>query len=92
MARNETEVLMPAEIRVQLPPDYMCSVVGDGTADPDGSKGFFTLLARKVDSIEIRESSDLGFQSKCWRQDLNNDGYADSPMATVRSGTWSLRP
>ncbi|CAE7635772.1 unnamed protein product [Symbiodinium microadriaticum] len=66
LGENETEVLMPAEIRVQLPPDYMCSVVGDGTADPDGSKGFFT-------------------------QDLNNDGYADSPMATVRSGTWSSR-
>ena len=51
MARNETEVLVPAEIRVQLPPDYMCRVVGDGTADPDGSKGFFTPLAREVDSI-----------------------------------------
>eukprot|EP00439_Symbiodinium_sp_Y106_P053128 s2444_g7.t1 len=47
LGENETEVLVPAEIRVQLPPDYM--------------------------------------------QDLNNDGYADSPMATVRSGTWSSR-
>ena len=51
VARNETEVLAPAEIHVQLPPDYLCRVVGNGTADPDGNKGFFTPPDCRLDAV-----------------------------------------
>ena len=34
----------------------------------------------------------FGLAPEYRRQDLNNDGYPDNPMATVLSGTWSWRP
>ena len=91
MLRNETEVLKPAEIQVQLPPDYVCMVLGDGTADPDGSKGFFTHLAKMLGQVGKAQTTVCYFPLFC-RQDLNNDGYSDNPMATVLSGSWTLHP
>lgn len=40
--RNATEgELQPAQVQVVLPTGYLCSVVGNGTADPLGEKTFF---------------------------------------------------
>ena len=45
--RNETEsTLKPAQIRVTLPSGYLCTVVGNGTADPLGEKTFFKHLGK----------------------------------------------
>lgn len=45
--RNETESpLKPAQIQVTLPSGYLCTVVGNGTADPLGEKAFFKHLGK----------------------------------------------
>ena len=45
--RNETEsALKPAQIQVTLPIGYLCTVVGNGTADPLGEKAFFKHLGK----------------------------------------------
>lgn len=45
--RNETEsTLKPAQIQVTLPSGYLCTVVGNGTADPLGEKAFFKHLGK----------------------------------------------
>ncbi|CAK9087825.1 unnamed protein product [Durusdinium trenchii] len=38
---EEERNLQPAQIQVLLPSGYLCSVVGNGTADPEGVKSFF---------------------------------------------------
>eukprot|EP00931_Biecheleriopsis_adriatica_P048306 TRINITY_DN27909_c0_g1_i1.p1 TRINITY_DN27909_c0_g1~~TRINITY_DN27909_c0_g1_i1.p1 ORF type:complete len:3513 (-),score=559.98 TRINITY_DN27909_c0_g1_i1:29-9340(-) len=36
------KVILPPMVQIILPPDYTCSVVGNGTADPDGTNDIFS--------------------------------------------------
>lgn len=38
--------MLLAGVRIFLPPDYFCSVVGNGTADPDNSSDIFVWALR----------------------------------------------
>ena len=50
--RNSTDFvkLQAAQIRVLLPSGYLCTVVGNGTADPEGEKSFFQTFGSEFAS------------------------------------------